>query len=382
MENNETTFPSIINLNVGGFHYSTSLETLHRDPNSMLSAMFSGRLPTRTDQEGRFFIDRNGEVFGQILDYLRDTRHFRPPHDDLTRDILRKEADFYQLQGLLHLISRYEHGLSSPPGCYGKKMSDLCLQTLGRRHGEMIQKFIDSLKQAMHDAAIIGKVKVEVALSQFQSAEMFDGFRDFNELLAVLRIVAHRVRMEGVDIRFALQKTNNGMVSLQNSRVYLDVLALERYQMKQQPPAPFVRAHARPPALFTVTGVGEGADAAEAHDTRSDAASQAAPPQSVPADNNLNLGRVRAVSECDDEDFSPDGSYNAGADYGRYPRTPYSHRNRDSRSDLTLFELQRALSLLARLDHTSPSEPPPAPLRVGPGFPPTAQPQDPNTTYI
>jgi hypothetical protein len=36
-------FPKIMRLSVGGQHFETSLETLCKDPNSMLAAMFSGR---------------------------------------------------------------------------------------------------------------------------------------------------------------------------------------------------------------------------------------------------------------------------------------------------------------------------------------------------
>jgi hypothetical protein len=39
MENN---FPKIVHLSVGGIHFTTSLDTLLSDKNSMLAAMFSG----------------------------------------------------------------------------------------------------------------------------------------------------------------------------------------------------------------------------------------------------------------------------------------------------------------------------------------------------
>lgn len=40
------TSSPIIYLNVGGYTYATSQTTLQMDPNSMLSRMFSGLLPT------------------------------------------------------------------------------------------------------------------------------------------------------------------------------------------------------------------------------------------------------------------------------------------------------------------------------------------------
>ena len=42
--------PSIVKLNVGGKRFTTSLQTLARDPNSMLAAMFSGRHEVETTE--------------------------------------------------------------------------------------------------------------------------------------------------------------------------------------------------------------------------------------------------------------------------------------------------------------------------------------------
>ena len=64
-------FPSIIDLNVGGSHYTTHLSTLTREPESKLAAMFTGKQPIDKDKDGRYFIDANGYIFGNILKYLR-----------------------------------------------------------------------------------------------------------------------------------------------------------------------------------------------------------------------------------------------------------------------------------------------------------------------
>ena len=57
-------FDSTIKLNVGGKIYKTTLDTLQKDPDCMLSAMFSGRDELRKDEEdGAYFIDRDGKLF-------------------------------------------------------------------------------------------------------------------------------------------------------------------------------------------------------------------------------------------------------------------------------------------------------------------------------
>ena len=62
----EIHFGSPVKLNVGGkIHvYTTTLETLGKDPDTMLFAMFSGRHEPKPDGEGGArFIDRDGKLF-------------------------------------------------------------------------------------------------------------------------------------------------------------------------------------------------------------------------------------------------------------------------------------------------------------------------------
>ncbi|CAF1263752.1 unnamed protein product [Didymodactylos carnosus] len=60
----EIVFPNVIDLNVGGYHYTTSLSTLRKYEDSMLAVMFSGRYQLVRDEEGHIFIDRDGKYFG------------------------------------------------------------------------------------------------------------------------------------------------------------------------------------------------------------------------------------------------------------------------------------------------------------------------------
>ena len=61
---NEVHFASKIKLNVGGKIYKTTLDTLRKDPDSMLCAMFSGRFELTADEDdGAYFIDRDAKLF-------------------------------------------------------------------------------------------------------------------------------------------------------------------------------------------------------------------------------------------------------------------------------------------------------------------------------
>ena len=93
-------FASTIKLNVGGQHFTTSLQTLTKDTGSMLHAMFSGRFDTKPAEDGSYFIDRDGTHFRYILNYLR-TGRLLLPKDELIREELLEEAEFYQIHGIL-----------------------------------------------------------------------------------------------------------------------------------------------------------------------------------------------------------------------------------------------------------------------------------------
>mmetsp|Transcript_24312 Transcript_24312/g.35088 ORF Transcript_24312/g.35088 Transcript_24312/m.35088 type:complete len:194 (+) Transcript_24312:587-1168(+) len=62
----------IVQLNVGGQKFSTTVDTLTKETDSMLGVWFSGRHDIRLDSEGRVFIDRDGFRFRHILNFLRN----------------------------------------------------------------------------------------------------------------------------------------------------------------------------------------------------------------------------------------------------------------------------------------------------------------------
>lgn len=103
MENRQS-FPKIVRLSVGGVHFETSMDTLCSDPNSMLAAMFSGRHNVSKDEDGRYFIDRDGTHFRFILNYLRDGNTYIPFENQQVVDELFEEVQFFQIENLLHRL--------------------------------------------------------------------------------------------------------------------------------------------------------------------------------------------------------------------------------------------------------------------------------------
>jgi hypothetical protein len=61
-----------VELNIGGYRFQTSVQTLRRVPHTFFDAYFSGRYAQDVCNDGSIFVDRDGEHFGHVLDYMRN----------------------------------------------------------------------------------------------------------------------------------------------------------------------------------------------------------------------------------------------------------------------------------------------------------------------
>ena len=104
-QNAAISFPSVINLNVGGQIYTTSLATLTKYSESMLGAMFSGRFAAQKDSNGNYFIDRDGALFRYILGFLRNGE-LQVPENFHEFGLLLKEAEFFQIPALTDAVKQ------------------------------------------------------------------------------------------------------------------------------------------------------------------------------------------------------------------------------------------------------------------------------------
>lgn len=76
---------SIVRLNIGGSKFVTTEATLLSCGSSFFSSLLSG-FPSLKDEEGAYFIDRDGASFAPILSYLRTGQLIVPPH--IPREVL------------------------------------------------------------------------------------------------------------------------------------------------------------------------------------------------------------------------------------------------------------------------------------------------------
>jgi hypothetical protein len=91
-----------VELNIGGYHFETSVQTLRRVPHTFFDAYFSGRYAQDVCLDGSIFVDRGGEHFGHVLEYMRDgvvsvAEPGASPSISLLR-ALKREFDFYCIE--------------------------------------------------------------------------------------------------------------------------------------------------------------------------------------------------------------------------------------------------------------------------------------------
>ncbi|XP_065830405.1 BTB/POZ domain-containing adapter for CUL3-mediated RhoA degradation protein 3-like [Oscarella lobularis] len=93
-----STHGEYVRLNIGGTLFYTTTGTLTKH-DSMLKAMFSGRMDVLLDSEGWVLIDRCGKHFAKILNYFRDSSTPLPEAQQDLEELLA-EAKYYLIEDL------------------------------------------------------------------------------------------------------------------------------------------------------------------------------------------------------------------------------------------------------------------------------------------
>ena len=88
-----------VQLNVGGMHFDTTRETL--GVSSYLKVRLAGEVAHDTDPNGRFFVDRDGKLFEQLLQFMRN--RVRPSNKILAKykDALVAECEYFGFDWML-----------------------------------------------------------------------------------------------------------------------------------------------------------------------------------------------------------------------------------------------------------------------------------------
>ena len=103
----ERSSQELIELNVGGVHYTTTLKTLLRPTGSLFETLFTdcnSRQAMIKDNNGKYFIDRDGLLFRFILDYMRDLKVALPDIFSESAQLIN-EAEFFMLTDMVRILS-------------------------------------------------------------------------------------------------------------------------------------------------------------------------------------------------------------------------------------------------------------------------------------
>jgi DNA anti-recombination protein RmuC len=97
-----------IKLNIGGTLFTTTIDTLTVEQDTLFTGMFSGKFDMKPDDDGEYFLDRNPEYFSIILDYLRgvDIEEQLLEYSSAQLSQLIQEVDYYGITSLLELARK------------------------------------------------------------------------------------------------------------------------------------------------------------------------------------------------------------------------------------------------------------------------------------
>uniref|UniRef100_A0A6B2LAE6 BTB domain-containing protein n=1 Tax=Arcella intermedia TaxID=1963864 RepID=A0A6B2LAE6_9EUKA len=99
----------MVYLNIGGVKFVTTKTTLLSKGQNFFTPLIKGQIKSHKDKHGAFFIDRNGEYFKPLLDFLRHGELLVPPNIKLEHVLV--EADFYSINLIPGLCGNIKEGL-------------------------------------------------------------------------------------------------------------------------------------------------------------------------------------------------------------------------------------------------------------------------------
>jgi hypothetical protein len=169
-----------ISLNVGGHLFTTTRQTLTREPQSMLGRMFApdNKVPLARDAHGNVFLDRDGRHFASVLNYLRDGHLSAMPADETTRLELLSEGRYFLLDGLVRLLVRApwedEDTTASVTTVGGWQPRRVVQRRAARRvrelHGDIYTCVTEKIRQYVAEAEHRGDEQASLAIETSPSA--------------------------------------------------------------------------------------------------------------------------------------------------------------------------------------------------------------------
>ncbi|XP_062329063.1 BTB/POZ domain-containing protein KCTD14 [Osmerus eperlanus] len=205
----------IVQLNIGGHFFTTTLSTLRKHPGSKLADIFSGQPKLRSDAEGRYFIDRDGTHFGAILEFLRTERL---PTENVLQ--VHSEAVHYNIKPLVKQ-------LEETPQFFGEAVGRQPFLSRLPNYKENIEVLIRIARAeaiaARHSTIIICVLRTEEDASVYgdainsldadkESVVTFGPWKAVPTVADLLDCVRMDVEAQGYRVRVQPHSTNRGVL--------------------------------------------------------------------------------------------------------------------------------------------------------------------------
>ena len=102
-----TAVQGMVLLNVGGRKFTTSVDTLIMEKDTFFTALLSNQWKVEKDKEGYIFIDEDGDIFAEILIYMRNPARYVLSDEKLRQRVIN-DAEKYKLSQLLALLGCFQ----------------------------------------------------------------------------------------------------------------------------------------------------------------------------------------------------------------------------------------------------------------------------------
>ena len=124
---------TIVRLNTGGYHFETTKDTVSKC--TYFLPYLEGRMDHAVDEDdGSLFVDRNGQFFGHLLQFMRTTLCPIWSYVTRNRQELPAECEYFGLEHMAHRI----RGETSP---YDMRPEDRCIKQPEADAGSLLNVF-------------------------------------------------------------------------------------------------------------------------------------------------------------------------------------------------------------------------------------------------
>ena len=98
----------IVELDIGGTRFKTTICTLRKVPHTLFDTIFEKKFEDIEKQaDGSIYIDRDGTNFSHILNFLRHPDEtILLPKEEFIRHSLLKEAEYYKIDALIDFLDK------------------------------------------------------------------------------------------------------------------------------------------------------------------------------------------------------------------------------------------------------------------------------------